>query len=367
MLLFALSLLVLTPVSVAGAAGKIRILIVPGHDNEFSGTSYRGLREADITLEAAEYLFDYLSRSRSVETILVRDRRGYRPEFSAFFVNERPAIRQFITEKEGGMQSLIKEGKVARVRGVPHNEAPEPIETRLFGINMWASENDIDLVVHLHINDYPRVKTVSPGVHTGFTIYVPERQYVNAATSTAVAQSILRNLSVFYPVSTLPGEDRGVVEDQWLIAVGASNSLSSPALLIEYGYIYEPQFQERRARSLYLRDFSYQIFRGIKQFYAPREINLGRSESALIPHRWQSDLRRSKSVSPEVLALQVALSRIHMYPPRLSSRTDCPITGLFGPCTERAVRDFQWREGLPTTGVVGQRTRALLNSIFEKE
>src|SRR3989338_4833702 len=38
----------------------LRLLVIPGHDNQFSGAVFNGVREADLNLELAKYLEHFL-------------------------------------------------------------------------------------------------------------------------------------------------------------------------------------------------------------------------------------------------------------------------------------------------------------------
>lgn len=74
--------------------------------------------------------------------------------------------------------------------------------------------------------------------------------------------------------------------------------------------------------------------------------------------------------SDRVRAVQRALLRLGLVPPRVTSRTTGrPIlltrTGQFGPVTERGVRRFQRRTGLRVTGVVDSRTLQRLTARSE--
>jgi hypothetical protein len=58
--------------------------------------------------------------------------------------------------------------------------------------------------------------------------------------------------------STVPQESAGVLESE-LIAVGQANSTNMPALLLEGGFIYEEQFQDKAARLLLWEEYAEQI------------------------------------------------------------------------------------------------------------
>ena len=74
---------------------KIKLIIVPGHDDESGGTEFRGIKEAKINLELALVLAELLKNNNRLEVALVRDKNGYNPIFSDYFNKERESIKEF--------------------------------------------------------------------------------------------------------------------------------------------------------------------------------------------------------------------------------------------------------------------------------
>jgi hypothetical protein len=68
----------------------------------------------------------------------------------------------------------------------------------------------------------------------------------------------------------------------------------------------------------------------------------------------------SRAGSPRVRRLQRSLRRLGLVPRRVASPSGQMVlligTGQFGPATERGVRRFQRREGLPVTGIADAET-----------
>lgn len=62
----------------------MRILVVPGHDNEYWGTEFEGVREADLNVELAEYLTNYLRQESLFQVYLLRNRQGYDEDYLAY-------------------------------------------------------------------------------------------------------------------------------------------------------------------------------------------------------------------------------------------------------------------------------------------
>jgi len=343
---------------------KIKILIVPGHDNDSWGTEFKNIKEADLNLEAAENLAGFLRQKNEFEVILTRDKNGYNSELSSYFSKNQKEIEKFVQKNVETMNSYIQSGFVEKyTKGVSHNTAPEEVVSRLYGINKWANENKIDIVIHIHFNDDPERNYYGFGQYAGFAVYVPEKQFSNAKGSRALAKPIFAQLQKYFPVSDLPKEKNGIVEDQKLIAVGAYNTLDAAGLLIEYGYIYESQFVNSEIRPLIIKELAFQTYSGIMNFFEGEAGN--NRTSAILPYFWKDDLAKGMKNSKEVLALQTALILRNFYPPKNFSKNDCPISGNFGECTFSALKEFQKEYSIePANGFFGPMTRKKLNELY---
>ncbi|MBI3458792.1 N-acetylmuramoyl-L-alanine amidase [Candidatus Azambacteria bacterium] len=227
---------------------KIRILIVPGHDKENYGSQFKKIKEANLTLALANRLLKLLKNNNRFETWITRDKLGYKTEFKNYFSENKQAIKDFISTLKSNYQESIISKKIVLVKKVPHANAKPVVVSTLFGINKWIDENKIDLVLHIHFNDYPRKKTVRAGKYTGFTVYYPEKQLINHEISAKIANHLFKDLKKKFKPSNYKKENGGLVEDQVLIAMGTKQSLNSQTatILIEYGYIYEPKFQKEK-------------------------------------------------------------------------------------------------------------------------
>lgn len=220
---------------------RLKVLIVPGHDNEDSGAEYRGTKEADLNLAIAAELYKLLSADKHFIVSSTRDFNSgeYTKTFSNFFQSEKNQILTFRNEKKSIFDYFLKSGELTSKTIVNHNFAPSEVALRLSGINLWANENNIDLTLHIHVNDYGGRKYNQYGVYHGLSIYVPESQYPNSRASKELAQSLFSDLKKSIPASNMPEEKDGVIEDQELIAIGSYASRDGAAVLIEYGYIYD--------------------------------------------------------------------------------------------------------------------------------
>lgn len=245
----------------------INVLVVPGHDAEFWGTEYRGVREADITLELGKRVRErFVADPRFVVTI-TRESGEYAEEFSEHFEDFSSLIWEFRDYVRTVFASALARGEVVAKTENFHGFATSEITRRLYGINLWANSNGVDIVLHVHFNDYPRVRQGSPGRYTGFSIYIPESQFPNARASRAIAESVMARLNAVLTVSDYPQEKDGIIEDQELIAVGSHASLYPASLLIEYGYIYEPHVFEPSLRKQLFPALAELTYQGVVDFF----------------------------------------------------------------------------------------------------
>ncbi len=345
---------------------KIRVLIVPGHEPDFGGTEFGDLKEREMTVEISKYLEGFLRDNSHYEVFVSRDSEAWNASIKSYFDNNWELIKSFVKDSKSEMLRLVNNGSVTKVtEGVIHNNAPTNVALRLYGINKWANENKIDMIVHLHFNDYPRQNLSIAGRYSGFSIYVPEKQYSNSTTAKAIADSIFKRLSKYNAVSDLPVEDSGVVEEQELIAIGSYNTLDAPSVLIEYGYIYEAQFVDKYVRSTNLKDLAFQTYLGIQDFFgAGNDVSLA-YDTLMLPYEWKDNMTKDSKDKDAVLALQTALLLEHVYPPENKTRNECPRSGRFGPCTSTALAEFQRKNGIKNESEkVGEETKKILNGKY---
>ncbi|MDP3729832.1 MAG: N-acetylmuramoyl-L-alanine amidase [bacterium] len=348
-----------------GAPGKkINILIVPGHDQEASGTEHGSLRELDLNLALGKHLHTLLEDDDRFRVFLTQDASGYTPIFEAYFMLQKNAIKEFIRTFKQLMYTATQ-GGFEKKSVVQHNAVSKDISLKLYGMNKWANENKIDIAVHIHFNDYPGRPWGRVGKYTGFSIYVPEKQLPNARASQDVAKSVFVQLKKALPVTNYKKESAGIVEDQELIAVGSYATLDAASLLIEYGYIYESQFNNERIRDDVMKELAYHTYAGLVRYFDPRA-NLAAHDTSLLPYQWNDVLELGDKGEKDVLALQVALNRDGVYPPDGKTFNDCPLSGNFLTCTKEAVVAFQkkYLGAQMGTGTVGFSTINILNKLY---
>lgn len=355
----------------ASASKPLHILIVPGHEPQFGGAVYQGVYERELTVEISDQLATYLEKNPKYDVMVARTNESWSDDLDEYFNEKMRTIQKFVVAQKKKMARLVHRGEV-ELRSdedqVDHATAPTDVALRLYGINKWASEHDIDLVVHVHINDAPDHGEDTPSQYSGFAVYVPDSQFGNGPASKDIGGAIADSLGVLTATSTLPGESTGVVEDQELIALGANNTLSVPSVLVEYSYITEPRFLHPEVRTSVTRDFAYRTYLGIQKYFG--ESTTESPISASLPAAFAADTLIASS-SPAIYALQAGLHSLGYYPTYASSTpanvrlrapnlTDCPIDGVMGACTTNAIEAFQIHNGWETTGLLGPKTRAQL-------
>ncbi len=345
----------------------VRILLVPGHEPTFGGAVYKDRYERDMTVELSQYLAAYLKKDARFEVLETRDSENWNPVLAQYFSTHASATDEFYESKKAEMDTLVGKGLLQMVSSTPHNSAPADVARHLYGINQWANEQKVDLVVNIHFNDAKRKNTEYPGPYTGFTVFVPERQYSNSSSSKVAADAITKHLRLFATTSNLAPESGGVVEDQDLISIGRYNTLDAPGVLIEYGYLYERQFDDPQVRTAVLREFAFETATGIQDFFAAPMLQKVTPDSTYLPFTWSTELRESKKSSTAVLSLQAALLLEGVYPAATSTLHNCPLSGYFDSCTSEALHTFQIVHHVNgEAGVLGTTTRSILNRKYGK-
>ena len=298
---------------------KIRVLIVPGHEPDYGG----------------EY-FD-----RELDDIIVWQK-----------AHKEESLRRVVTNQTSSSPKVY------------HNSAPDSVAYRLYGLTKWSNENAVDIAIHIHFNDYPGHGRI-PGKYAGFAIYTPEAQYANSTTTRALSETMFKRLSKYNPVSNLPVESDGIIEERELIAIGANNTADAASALIEYGYMYEPQFLNIDTRGLAIKDLAFQTYLGLEDFFNPRGVRslAATYDTLVLPYIWRRILPETSRELRDIYALQTALQVEGVYPPQGKDQYDCPRTGKIGPCTKSSVEVFQKKYGIEENGV-GEKTIGELNRLY---
>ncbi|HEY4510613.1 MAG TPA: N-acetylmuramoyl-L-alanine amidase [Candidatus Paceibacterota bacterium] len=348
------------------AKRKVRVLIVPGHDDEAPGAEFRGVKEGDINLKVGYELYGFLKENKKFEPFILKESNGsYAKWFLDYLSSKGGEVLAFREKLKQAMSKAVEGGKVEVKTRVFHNPAADNISVNLYAVNKLANENNVDIVIHLHVNDYPGRRLSQPGKYSGFAIYVPEDELPNARVSQDVAKSVRDKLLGALPGSNFPGESAVIIPDQKLIAIGSNASRDGASILIEYAYIYEPYFRSDEIRPLMEKELAFQTYRGLRDYFDPSgEGQL--KKTSLLPATWQKPLRKGTQGSREVLLLQTALRISGEYPPKGKSLHECAINGNFGNCTEEAVKTFQKRYSIPPVGAVGPLTIKKLNELASR-
>ncbi len=346
-------------VSTTTPSRKVRILFVPGHQPTSGGTEFGGVYERDVAVDIADALAALLSQNPHYDVMVARSKTAWNPVLQTYFDTHALEIDTFKQSLAAQMKNHLADGSILEEPNqVHHDTAPSGAAFQLYGINKWASDNRYDITLHLHINDDSERRAGVAGEYGGFAVYVPDHQYSNAAASKAIGEALAARLSAYHATSTLPKENAGVVEDQELIAIGSNNSASDAALLIEYGYIYEPQFQDSSVRPVAIADYAYQTYLGLQDFF--KDPILPTYGSVSFPYDWTKVTGKTNEHGPEVYALQAALHYLGFYPPKGKNFSDCPVSGVVRTCTRSSILEYQRARGLPTNGVFGPETVAAL-------
>ncbi len=347
------------------AGEKIRILLVPGHDEDSIGTAFGKLREIDINREVVSLLADEFSKDNRFEILRAHEGKKYSSFLQEYFDLYDKEISVWRRSHINNFRKKLVSGAVEKIKNPSHGGAKPFVAQRLYGINKWVEENYIDLVVHVHFNDYGSRKKGKAGEFTGFAVYVPDLQFRNGKDTFTIGEGIYKALSQVQVNSNQSQEGKytGPIPDQDLIALGAFDTLTTPSLLVEYGYMYEPVIHTG-AREELLRGFAIGTYKGIRHaldntlpFFVKRP-----TDDIKIDYVWHRNLVRGNE-GEDVFALQRFLRGEGYFSPEGKTQKECGFSLYFGDCTEKALRDFQGKNGLTPNGLFGNEVRNLINNM----
>ena len=248
-------------------AKSFTILIVPGHDTDTGGASFKNIYERNLVVDVADNISTLLNKDSKYKVIVARNKQVWNPIFANYFIDKERAILDFKNQHQVFNKLLIASGqKKAISDSATHSIVDQKTAIELYGINKWADVNNVDLIIHLHFNSSSRKNMNLPGTYHGFDMFIPESQRVNSVTSRVIAEDIYKELQKkFTPESN--SKHNSLFEDQSLIALGASDTLTKPAILIEYGYIYEKMLQSTITREKALEQMAEQTVAGIQDYF----------------------------------------------------------------------------------------------------
>ncbi len=263
--------------SLPTASQPFTILLVPGHDTDTdcnngmkcnSGASYKSIYERDLVVDLANNISTLLSQDSKYKVVIARDKKAWNPTFASYFTDKKQATLDFKNQHQVAYKLLIASGQQKVIPNTgKHTTADQKTAIELYGINKWADENKVDLIIHLHFNNATRRHVNLPGPNKGFDIFIPDKQRVNAMVSRIIAENIYKELQKKFTPETAGNNYNSLYEDQDLIALGASDTLIKPAILIEYAYIYEKDLQTSKSRKNTLEQMAEQTVAGIQDYF----------------------------------------------------------------------------------------------------
>ncbi len=356
----------------ASSSKKINVLIVPAHEPDEGGTEMATpsgeIYERDLAVEIGQDLQAFLQADGNYNATTTRDTKSWSPTFTEYFQNNWNDI---VSWEQASKQSSLQNPAIAAIfnDGEVHNTAPTDDAIRIYGATKWANENDINFMINICVNNYRGNSYNAVGKYTGFVEYMPPDIYDNGSTTKPVAEAVFKRLSLYNPTSDLPVQEPGLVADPQLIGIGAYNTAKPAAILIEYDYIYEPQFVNPLTRSIALKDLAYQTYLGLQDYYTGNDNVTATSsyEPSKNIYDWTEPVTSASSNAEDIYAMQTALIMDGDYPPAGMTRNECPHSGAIGTCTNLSVKAFQKKYGITGENTFGQKTFSLLNAIYDEK
>ncbi len=250
-----------TTVSMPEQTKTFNILIIPGHDVKDGGSNYKNIYERDLAAAIGKKIAEILNKESGYKIIVSRDNNSWNPVLSNYFQDNRQEIIDWKNKCQSDDRALMSSGKKKYVPDMGlHSTVTPDMSVKLYGTNKWANDNNIDLVLNLHFNDEQRPNMSAPGDLKGFNIFIPESQMKNSLASRVAAEDVFNELKKIEP------PENNLLEDQSLIALGASGTLNAPSMLIEYAYIYEKGLRADAEREGTISQMAEQTAIGVKNY-----------------------------------------------------------------------------------------------------
>lgn len=249
-----------------GQNKKIKVLLVAGHEPNAGGAyEFKPIKERDLTLQLSELLKEKLSINKDMEVIVARDKNGWNTELENYVKTNETSIMNWARDMKEKMLAKVEKGEFKLINpGLKHNPATSSAVLFLFGTNKWIEEKDIDVVFHIHFNDNPKYKG-KPN-YSGYCMYVPEKQFVNASSSLIFANYLNEEISKIQTKSTMPQEKDLIIETQELIAVGSYGTLKIPSVVVEYAYMYETKMLASSTRNKFIETAASSTAKAIEKY-----------------------------------------------------------------------------------------------------
>ena len=130
------------PINKRGTNKLVNILIVPGHDDEYWGAEFGGLKEVELNRSVAQKLYSYLLHEEGINPVLASSENGYNSIFERYFKGEENKIKKFIIDSKKDFAKKVDEEEFNNVEKNFHNTAPDDVVYRLYGINRWVNNQN---------------------------------------------------------------------------------------------------------------------------------------------------------------------------------------------------------------------------------
>ena len=231
---------------------KIKILIVPGHEPNAGGADeFKKIKERDLNLQLSLLLKKDLTLNSNLDVILARDENGWNTDLEKYVKTSSTTIMSWVADMKEKMMNKVDAGEIKLIDpNIKHNNAASNAVLFLYGTNKWIEKNNIDLVLHVHFNNNPKING-KPN-YSGYCMYIPEHQYSNYSSSKIFADYLSDEISKIQKPSNMPQEKDTIIEDQALIATGNYDTLKIPSVVVEYAYIYEPMMLASTTRNKFI-------------------------------------------------------------------------------------------------------------------